>query len=33
VSFAVLLTIYTVGWLSGVCSVLFYDLMKLIKGK
>jgi len=33
VSFTILFTIYTVGWLSGVCSVLFYDLVQLLKGK
>jgi hypothetical protein len=32
VSFLTVATIYLVGWLSGICSVLFYDLMQHLKG-
>jgi hypothetical protein len=33
VSLAILFTIYLVGWLSGIYSVLFYDLMQHLKGR
>lgn len=30
-SFLTVATIYVVGWLSGICSVLFYDLVQQLK--
>lgn len=27
-SFSIVATIYVVGWLSGICSVLLYDLLQ-----
>jgi len=33
VTLGVLLLVYVVGWLSGICSVLFWDLMQHLKGK
>jgi len=33
VSFTTLFVVYTVGYLSGLASCAFYDLMQQLKGK